>query len=190
MALSLSFNAHTSTDCLSIEIEDTTGAYSSTNTGGWGSPNKTIAEVVSVDVIITDPANGEYTIDGFPTLPNVIGTELSIPNTSLGLLSTDKIADGIWYINYFITFDDDTTAQLTLPFLFYCEARCCVQKMLPQVEVSDCDYGCNETKLNNAVKAKTYLDAAIQAAECSKPNQAQIFLDLVNYICNKENCGC
>ena len=35
----------TKPDCNSFDYNQTTGAYSVTNTGGWGAPNKDLADV-------------------------------------------------------------------------------------------------------------------------------------------------
>ncbi len=78
MSLIPSFVVLESDNSGTISVYDNTGAYSATNTGGYGSPNPAVGDVTEATLAISlrssDGTFAEYNlIDVYPTLPNVLG---------------------------------------------------------------------------------------------------------------------
>lgn len=189
MAISLNFDICLNNACDTLTITETTGAYSATNTGGWGSPNATTGSITTALLQVTPPTGGPYTIDllteGFPS--SNPSFEYDIPNSSIG--SPTTIADGKW--TFFLYYTDGTNVyQKVRNYLFYCNTECCVQELLADIEVSDCDCCKQEDidKINNYTKAKTFLEALKNAARCFQVSNFESIQSVLTKLCKNSNC--
>ncbi len=72
--------------------------------------------------------------------------------------------------------------------LFTCTAEACVNTKLRDVNVTECE-DCYSAKLNLIKKIDTFLEAAREAASCSKPAKAQVILSYVNSLCDLSDCS-
>ncbi len=189
MAVSLDFDVCVNNSCDTLTITETTGAYSATNLTGWGAPNATTASITSAYLQITDPSGGVYTLNilssGFPS--SNPSFEYDIPNGSIG--SPSSIEDGNWKFFLYYT-DGTTTYQKVRNYLFYCNTECCVQELLADIEVTDCDCCKQEDidKINNYTKAKTFLEALKNAARCFQVSNFESIQAVLTKLCRNSTC--
>jgi hypothetical protein len=183
--LSLNFEICQVNACKDLVFSETTGPYDSVyNTTGYGTPNIELADMESAILTITDPTGTISTIDltpqGFPT-DDLIADGYTIT-------STTPLADGQWTFIYTVTPSllGSEPYTKTISKLFYCNADCCVEKMLTKVEVCDC---CNDnTDLNNYVKVSTFLSSLKKAASCGDVTSFSSILKIVNKLCKNSGC--
>jgi hypothetical protein len=138
MSIVTSFEICQESDCASLTFRDTTGAYSATNTTGYGSPNESIAGATA-ELVITMANGTQYTLDitadGFPTTDKDL--ELSIPQTDLGYSASESIEDQVIHILYRVTTALNTVITQDFKQALYCQVRCCVYSMALDVDI-DC----------------------------------------------------
>lgn len=189
MAITLDFDICISKSCDTLTLTETTGAYSATNTGGWGSPNATTGSVTTAFLQVTSPSGGVYTLNilssGFPS--SNPSFDYDIPNASLGGITS--VDDGKW--TFFLYYTDGTnTYQKIKNFLFYCNTECCVQELLADIEVTDCDCCKQEEvdKINNYTKAKTFLEALKNAARCNQESNFSSIQEVLTKLCKNSSC--
>ena len=101
MAISLKELFTADSDCLSFNVFDNSGIYSSSNTGGWGVPNAVIADASAATLtisILTDYATNTYStavvIDAYPTLPNITNTPFNVTGALMGNGDDSALNDG------------------------------------------------------------------------------------------------
>jgi len=83
MSLSLNFSVQISDDNNFFVIADTTGAYSSTNTGGYGTPNPATTDVVNVVLKLTREEDSiQYKINLTVKSGTITGATLVNPDTT------------------------------------------------------------------------------------------------------------
>lgn len=193
MALELSFTITEQCPGKQLTFVDTTGTYNvTTNPTGWGTPNTDITDCHSGELVILDPNSVTTTIDIFATgdFPNGGTTNsLVVLNTDLGLTEDVKLADGLWTftVNYY---GDDTTELLatkTVYKLFYCKAECCVESLFAKIPTKECS--CEDEAVDNAMFAKTMLEALKYAARAGNTSRFDNLLIIVNDLCASD-CGC
>lgn len=193
MALSLKFCVTENSDCSTISVRETTGAYSAGNTGGWGAPNPTIASATSATIVISKRnTDGTYataydTINAYSTLPNITNVEFDITAEDVGLGEDSVFSDGIYKIVYTVSGNSGGayTATKTFYKVIKCTAKCCYQELADQV--STCSCGCDdlEAKFNTV---STYY-RLLQGAECCANLDAiQTYLTKIQNLCGE--CGC
>lgn len=194
MANVIDFDICISNSCKAMNFTELTGAYSATNTGGWGSPNLALGTVTTALLQITDPGNSVYTIDllatgDFPT--DNTSLEYSIDFNDIGL-GTGTVTDGQWKFLYYVVASGAVgpeTFMATHNFLFYCNSQCCVTDMLAGIEADDCDCNIENTKrIDNYRKAKTFLASLIHAARCYQVTKFENIKSIVDKLC--QNSGC
>lgn len=105
MSLVLTFGIEESNSCKNLIFNETTRAYSASNTSGWGSPNAEIADVVGATLTITKPDTTRVILDLYDTFPTVDKTiEETITQTDLEIET--KIVDGQYTFVYSVEFPD------------------------------------------------------------------------------------
>ena len=105
------FRIHEACDYKSIIFTETTGAYSVFNSGGWGVPNYSLADVLDVELIITIPSGIKYVLDMAtlnPNLPNDTLGEFNIHMGFLGGTAGHTVLQGINEFEYRILVNDGT----------------------------------------------------------------------------------
>lgn len=185
MALNLNFDICQKSNCKDITFSETTGLYNSSyNLGGYESPNISSSSVLTAVLTITSPSNVIYTINlftsGFPTA-NINSEYLIslIPNTLLD--------DGQWKFVYTITTSSQTYIK-TIYKYFYCNSECCVQQMLSDLNIEDCD-SCNDTKgSKDYIIASTFLESLKNAAKCGDLSNFSNISKILNKICKNKDC--
>lgn len=104
--------AYQSQGCEYIYLYDTTGAYSGTNTGGYGAPNFDYTDISESFIDITRPGEttpDRVTLDGSST-PTAqafanpsLGTQLAIDTIETGQsASSEEHNDGVYQIDYYV----------------------------------------------------------------------------------------
>lgn len=210
MALVLKSTVTVIDGCYGFNFIDSTGDYSPTNTGGYGSPNIETS-IVTESTIKVYPPNStipyifEFTItsntftdatltkpDGTTVnifaditglvFPFSLGNEFEIKETYLDYEDNTSIVDGAWTINYEIV-SPEVTYSTNSYQLTTCHACCCIQKLF--INLPDC--GCEDSYFKTAELADAYLKSAIYSANMGYMEKAQKNIDKANEICNG-NC--
>ncbi len=186
MALKLNFDICVINSCGQLRFNETTWSYSTSNTGGYGSPNPTSVSASAASLVITNPSGTSYTVDLYstglyPTYNNTIYYD--IPLSSIG--NPSKIDDGEWTFVYSVTISGVTYTKEIHKYL-YCNMQCCVDSMLPVVDLCDC---CSETiEYSNYNTDRIYLESLKAAAKCSDRDKFESLRKIVEKLCLINNC--
>ena len=206
MAIELNLTYERSTDGLTVTVTDNTGAYNvSTNPGGYGAPNPSVANftdfVISCylpDSLTLLPSSTPVVIDAYPALPS--STNGTFDLTSLIVLgdATTKFIDG-WYVfdvsaNYNTGLEEGVVTATNNLVMFEI-VDCCITNLT--VKSINCG---SSKKISNLVKANVILDQFRQRTvngalvdspidECGQYNLAVDLLLELQGICDSDNCG-
>lgn len=187
MALQLNFSTCVINACTEIRFTETTGVYSSANTGGWGTPNIDLSDAVTATLAITPyGSTTTYTLDLlattlFPT--DNISFTYDIPLSDIG--SPTSIVDGQWLFVYTITDATDTYTKSIYKY-FFCNSECCVTSMQPDIDTCDC---CKETSdYKNYILAWTQLQSLKKAAACGDSDNFTAIKKIVDKLCLNSGC--
>lgn len=196
MALSLSYTIECQNGALSALFTDTTGDYSSTNTGGWGYPNPLKTSVLSATLTIYPP-------DPETLIPNGSSYVLPITNllssgypvtSQIGLLPSafgmgddnTKIPDGVWgfRLNISLLVNGNEVAFDPVDYftIFTKQTECCINGMFK----NGCKCGGIKKTL---LEAKYAILAARYAMECNNIQDAADNLKFAINVCDKKKCG-
>lgn len=105
MAFQIRKTVELATNAKSFVVTETTGAYSASNTGGYGTPNvATSSATASVIEITKWQDTTTYSVSAYSTFPSSARATFTINNTDIGLASTEVIADGVYLIDLKTTF--------------------------------------------------------------------------------------
>jgi len=187
MALQLSFQICQSNTCDALTFVETTGAYNATtNPGGWGAPNATLADVTSVTFTILLASGNSYTLDwtsgDFPTTDTTFEFELT--NSTFGYTDGGKIDDQIITFTYTVIANGTTYTQ-TVHQAFYCQVQCCVYSMFKDLNVT-CD-ACSQSK-TKAIDAYLLLKGLIYSANCGNTTNFNSQLATLQKLCLGSSC--
>lgn len=188
MALVPSIDLCLRSNCTDLIFTETTGAYSDSNTGGYGSPNVTIGSIISATLVVTNPAGTIYTIDLFNTgdFPTTNTTfEYTISLADIGNITS--ITDGYWTFVYTVS-TDATDYSVTFAQTFTCSINCCLSNMLSKINLLGCDSCKNTFTYEDYVKVKALKDSLINATECGNVDYIEDTLDILTRLCNKSKC--
>lgn len=194
-------------NCKNLVFTETTGAYSPSNTSGWGTPNEATSDAVTATLAIYNSNNDLIaTLDMLAglvnpdntsqthTFPNDSYSETSynfyqglISNTSLGYLPTEIIPDGVYTFVYTVTTAENTYTKTKYAYHF-CTVGCCVDKAFAKVPDTSCD--CDGTAYTKAIKMKTLYEALKKAAECFQKERFERLLRILQNICTNNKCDC
>lgn len=191
--ISLDFNICLSGSCNTITFTETTGAFSSTNIYGWGSPNEATSSAQTAVLEITDPTGVVTSINLFinsPAFPSSSNTnEYIITPSSIGS-TEEKFSDGVYYFKYTVTRTSATAYSYSqvVQKLFYCNAKCCVESLFADIDDFECD--CNAVKLELAYKADKLLTGLKYMSKCGQVNDFNELLDVISDLCDETgNCS-
>lgn len=173
--------------CSTLVISETTGAYSATNVGGYGTPNPATGDVSAASLKIIAPDETEYTInlltEGFPNTNSSF--EYEIPSADVD--DRTNIEDGYWQFIYTVT-ASGTDYIGTTSAILHCNISCCINKMLLNLDTDcDCDEQ-NTTKIQDYVKAKAFLDALRHYAYCGNLDKFDNIKLILDRLCAKTDC--
>lgn len=197
MALALNYTVEISDDGTTLSVTETTNSYAADNTGGWGSPNPSIASATSATITIeqlTDADIGTYAdpvvIDVYDTLPNVDGTIFEITAEDAGYGTDAVFPDAVYRITYDVAGDSGGAYSATKEksFVFTHVIDCAVKVAGNNVSICSCNCAPVIGWYNNIMIQKRLMDAAT----CDG-TLVQIFnyITLItNMINNHNNCNC
>lgn len=199
MAWQISIYARQSSDGLGVVISDTTGQYSPTNLGGYGTINPDLADVTACSADFTIPDSTTYQLSNPPTIITIdlfaLGfpaiSTITIPNTAFGLSSTSVLPDG-WY-NADVTMtattvDGDVTSTADDDFVISYSARCCVDGAIAEHATCTCsNFDATDVKI---IRMDMAVDVIDYLVECDKLVQAANTLAYAKQQCAAlANCG-
>lgn len=183
--LSLNFTTCVINGCNQIRFTEITGSYSTTNTGGWGTPNATLAQATSAILTITDPNNVIYIVNLFDNALPSSNKDFyyDIPTTDI----TDTIIDGKWTFLYTVVANAVTYTK-TKYSLFFCNSECCVSQMLADLDLEDCGCNCKDVNYDDYIKAWTFLQSLKNAAKCGSVDLFAKIKKIVDKLCKNKDC--
>lgn len=196
MALTLTAIACNNKNCSQLCITDTTGAYTSGNTGGFNAPNPTIASALTATIIISKRnSDGTFgtaytTQNAYPTLPNTTSVQFCFTAEDCGLGTDSTFTDGVYKIVYTVTGNDGSpyTATTTFYKAIICGVKCCYDKMAD--EWSNCHCGCTDLD-NEFMLIATWYRLLLAAIQCGNADAIQIYINKLNKVCGTcGGCGC
>lgn len=178
-------------NCKSISFSELTGAYSITNTGGYGTPNPALNTAISAVLEVTTPSNIIYTFNLFtesPSWPTTDTTqEFIIYADDLGGSAGDSIPDGQYTLTYTVGFPASVEYDNTIVKLLYCQAKCCVYTMYADIDDITCDCCADQTLKAN--KANTLYQSLVAAACRGNSISFNKILTAINKLCSNTNCS-
>lgn len=186
MALRPTIQLCLTANCSTLSFTETTGVYNATtNLYGYGAPNITIADAISGSLVITAPDLTTYTI----SIPPSNNTDLSTTIVLATLGGRTSVEDGFWNFEYTITDVYTTQYVVEQGYYFYCQAECCVAKLLTKIDLDDCMCNKQNTKnLDDYTKAKVLLQSIKNAASCLNNTNYLKAKALLEKICRNSNC--
>lgn len=214
MALQLSISLTQASDCSTLEINDITGVYSTSNTTGWshnGSGSVDAANITvdsgvidTATITLTSPAGAVATFDlldadtwtaltGFAGEPFNTGTNPStlsytITPTLLGFTTSD----GVWQVYYYVKDVYGRQASITRSFAIFYAVEHCVNRLIARIPSHyTCDQ-CNNTFVANVVVVRGLMEALKYAANNALLTKFDSILESIRDICElfDEECIC
>ena len=187
MGLQLDFNIRQSDNTKELRFTETTGLYNAvSNPGGYGVLNDLPAAATIVTLKITPPGGVEVPIDmlipvsGFPTFDKNV--EYIVKGQDLGIGTDSNLPDGVWNVTYEVTTPGEVSMVTDIQKIFIsARARCCVNNMLCDVDLCDCD----GTQLAQALEASAYLQVAKACGGCGDSVKFTDTLKIISNYCNK-----
>lgn len=175
-------------NCTTLSFFETTGVYNATtNVGGYGAPNVETSDIDAAVLTVISPSDQTYTIDVFGDFPSD-NDEFSI-DIDLADLSRTSIEDGYWQFIYTVTTNAAVEYTANTSYYFYCNAECCVSKLLNAIELEDCNCdNINTDRIKTYVKAKTFLASLKNAAKCFNETNFNKIKDILSKICRNSGC--
>lgn len=199
MALSLSITATELSSCQTMAIYDKTGVYNAiTNTGGYGGVNFDLSDAVAVAIDVTLPSGTVATVSiSLPsyTIPEDTGLVAHyVTAEDLGLGTGASLPDGYYEIAYRVEFTDassptgTTEVETTTNCYFFCQVKCCVDKIVAQASFEDC---CTKPQdFMNLIRAYVMFKGLKEAIRCAKINKANRLLGQLQKHCVANRCNC
>jgi hypothetical protein len=191
MALSPKIKICLASDCTTLTFSDITGIYNSqTTVGGYGTPNPEINDFVSANLKVISPSNNEYTIDlfgtgDFPTTNKDLKYTINLED-----LERTSIEDGYWEFMYTLLDDNNNTFTYNISYYFYCNSKCCADKMLSKIDLTDNLFKKeNKEKMDTYTQVKVLLASLINSAECFNENNFNNIKKEINKLCKNINCN-
>ena len=194
MATELQFSVGDDNAGFYVNVYDETGAYSTVNTGGHGSPNTALSSIQWATIKIKRRnTTTEYTIDVFPDLPNVNKAFYHrIDATDFGFATEEKIASDLYLFTYEIGHYNSGNPITDASESFYVplipKLRCCVKSMHEKLNVpltNPCE--CKDKTIASVGNIKELLEAICDAVGCDQLDRAKALIDYVSQWCQ---CNC
>jgi len=175
-------------NCSKLVVNDTTGEYSSSNTGGWESPNIGLSDVAEALLIITLPSGTEHEFDVTDTVTgaSIVNGFFQLAELTPEDFGLDCFSDGYYKFRYVITDEEGIEYVYCVEIYSTCKAFCCVQKMLlkwPKYLAN-----CQTDKIMEYFKAEALLFSIQSAFASNDRTTADKHLLSLQKIC--KSCGC
>lgn len=194
MAVLLETDASIAENCKKLRFFELTGTYNATtNLTGWGAPNEAIGAALSAELTILTPAGNSYTFDAssvnpfynsWPTTDD--DTYYEVDSSLIGYGTNQKLPDGVYRFTYTVTTTLNTYTQV-IEKLFFCNAECCVQNMVADIDY-DCD--CSIDKKEKAKQAYLMLVGLKYASKCGQKSYFENLLESINKLCTGDCTNC
>ncbi len=192
MAVTLQFNISESGNSQELTFTETTGAYSVSNTSGWGSPNRLTSDAETATLAVTTPDDLTTTISifasSYPTTDNDL--EYTITPDDIGYSATTgtKFPDGLYKFVYTVARTTATAFSYTQTkfVLIYGQAKCAVFSLYGNIPSEECD--CNTDAIELAFKGMTFLKALEYAAETGNSSEFDRLLAIINRLTANNDC--
>mgnify|MGYP003341190035 CR=1 FL=1 len=137
MALEPKIKLCLAANCTGLTFYEETGDYNATtNPGGYGAPNPTLASVDHAELYIWPL----YSLTNYvaPTYTITI-TPSDNPDLGTSILTDLNIQDGFWYFVYNLYDNtDQVIATVEQGYYYYCNTECCVSKLLAAIDLDSC----------------------------------------------------
>lgn len=190
MATIVNFDVCLDNSCSTLTLTETTGAYSATNTGGWGAPNEITSNITIAILQVTPPSGVPVTINLLSPVSGLPSSNPSFEYTiSNGTLAITSVVDGHWQFLLYYKTAGGTVYQKLRNFLFYCNTECCVQSLLADIVVEDCDCCNQDKKIDIYLKAKVFLESLKNAARCYQVDNFESIQEVLEGLCNNSDCS-
>lgn len=205
MALTLSLT-NTISNITEFTLTDSTGNYSVSNEGGWGSPNIAISDVEYAHLIFTTPTGILYDIDIIDDLGIDFSTATisdlvyTVTNDMIGGVSGEVIPDGVYTVEYQIsdsaTWDNGgNDYSLTLTIMSYYEVQNSVFGRIGEIPTYYNCGGCDNAYIKETSTLFMLLQSVITASGYSNTELFEIALEALQDIIEfdstlDEDCGC
>lgn len=188
MSIVLSYDICQPSGCTTLTFKDTTGAYSVSNTTGYGSPNEDISGATA-ELIVTLADGTSNTLDitsnGFPTVDTT--KELTINSSDIGYDVDEEIEDQIISFTYRVTTTTPTVFVQNITQAFYCQVDCCVKSMFIDLDITcnDCIKAAGESRQ----EAWILLQGLKYSANSANVTVFNAALAELQKICSTTNCS-
>jgi hypothetical protein len=146
-------------DCKSFDYNQTTGAYSVTNTGGWGAPNAVLGDVATSILVIKNNKTAVIYDDIAVTAAETATDNYIFANLYLNATPTgiETIQDGIYSFTHTVTFNDESVITTVAYIASLCELNCAIQSFVDTM--LDAQDDCCTSEKSDRMKAFSELMA-------------------------------
>ncbi len=186
MSIVTAFDICQNSNCSNLIFSDQTGAYSITNTTGYGTPNESISGATAqLIVTLADGTASTITLTGFPTTDKTL--EYTISAEDIGYSSGSQIDDQIISFEYKIITALTTIITQYKTQAFYCQVNCCVNSMFIDLDINCED--CLKSLGDRAMKAYLMLQGLKYSANCGDSTTFTKTLAQLNKLCLQSECS-
>lgn len=183
MAVSIDFNICINSPCDTFTLTEITGAYSASNTTGWGAPNALTSSVTTAVLQATSPSG---TVTTFNLLTHSFPSDNYSYQYDILASLLGGYEDGKWDFLLYYT-DGVNTYQKRHVYYFYCTTKCCVDTMLANMEILDCE-DCKNEQISDFMYAKFLLEGLKYAASCQQENNFNSIKSVLDKLCANSGC--
>ena len=185
----------TKPDCKSFDYTQTTGVYdATTNSTGWGSPNKELTDIATSVLSIVNNKTGitydDITVTASEaSTDNYIFANLFLNATPTGI---ETIQDGIYSFKHTVTFNDNSIITTTSYRTSLCELNCTIQALTDTMldTIDDC---CTDNKKEMMAKYNEVMalyDIMTKAFRCNNFSAFNsIYSSIELLLMNINNCN-
>ncbi len=204
MALSLSLTCSQSCDCVTVTLTDNTGAYSASNTGGWGSPNLDYTDITCAFFTIVYQGTTYY-----KDITSIFTNATALTDLVFTIVATDvdgesgaKLTDGNIVVTYYVgdtpgTWDGTsdcgsptTSASAEINVPVYCQVQCCVFNKVVAIPQYYCCDECHNQYVDRVFDMWLMLKALQVANTTTGATQFTNTLGQLQNLCNNKDCTC
>lgn len=183
----LNLSVCTKDNCKVLSVTDTTGGYSASNTGGWGTPNDDRTDVTASSIVITDSTGATVHTEDITSQTDPVDWYANFTYEDISL----TLSDGLYTATYSVTTATGTT-ETSVRFYVYCSIRCCIHKRLHAAVVA---YGNDPCKYADKLNFANYLWALLKDFEdavrgCNFNKATTAFNKLTALCATEEDCNC
>ena len=176
--------AEISRDGKTITFTETTGAYSGSNTSGYGMPNLDITDFIRADLTVTPPS-------GVPTTYNILASGFpSATNGTYDIVSATPFADGIYTFFYEIEDNTGDIYDVTVIVGFYYNITVCIYKKICKLKLEDCNCDCSNDLLAHIAQMYIYFEKLKIEAAFGRVDAFNETLVVLQRMCAYEPCNC